>query len=145
MASVTATDGSAATAVFSTVAEDLVCSPVAIQLYSKQAPKPHLRSAPLLEEVQKGLLLDPAPEDPAEHSGLKAVSLLKQDSLLAHNTPLAASSEGSILPCNVERHASAPARSESWGVVDVQVDFTGIVLRAHRSSRGRIQQCTPMI
>ena len=26
--------------------------------------------------------------------------------------------------CNDERYASAPARSESWGVVDVQVDFT---------------------
>ena len=82
--------------------------------------------------MQKGLLEDPASEDPATDSGLKAVSLLKQHSLLAPNTPLAASSEGSILLCNVERHASAPARSESWGVVDVQVDFTGLARRPHR-------------
>ena len=75
--------------------------------------RPHLRSAPLLEEALKGLLQDPASEDPAADSGLKAVSLLKQHSLLARNTSLAASSEGSILLCNVERHASAPARSES--------------------------------
>ena len=27
-----------------------------LQPYNKLAPKPHLRSAPLLEEVQKGLL-----------------------------------------------------------------------------------------
>ena len=47
--------------------------------------------------------------------------------------------------CNVERHASAPARSKSWGVIDVQVDFTGLVRRPHRSSRGRIQQCTPKV
>ena len=70
----------------------------------------------------------------------QAVSLLKQHSLLAHYTPIAASSEGSILLCNVERHASAPARFESLDVDDVQV-----VRRAHRSSRGRIQQCTPKI
>ena len=82
--------------------------------------------------MQKGLLEDPASEDPATDSGLKAVSLLKQHSLLAPNTPLAASSEGSILLCNVERHASAPVRSESWGVVDVQVDFTGLARRPHR-------------
>ena len=47
--------------------------------------------------------------------------------------------------CYVERHASAPARSESWGVVDVQVDFTGLVRRPHHSSRGRVQQCTPKV
>ena len=30
------------------------------------------------------------------------------------------------------RHASAPVRSESWGVVDVQVDFTGLaIIRPH--------------
>ena len=104
-------------------------SPHLLQPYNKLAPKPHLRSAPLLEEAQKGLLEDPASEDPATDSGLKAVSLLKQHSL-ARNTPLAASSEGSILLCSVERHASAPARSESWGVVDVQVDFTGLVFDA---------------
>ena len=90
-----------------------------LQPYNELAPKPHLRSAPLLEEALKGLLQDPASEDPAADSGLKAVSLLKQHSLLARNTPLAASSEGSILLCNDERYASAPARSESWGVVDV--------------------------
>ena len=56
-------------------------------------------------------------------SGLKAVSLLKQHSILARNTPLAASFEGSILLCNDYRHASAPARSESWGVVDVQASL----------------------
>ena len=47
--------------------------------------------------------------------------------------------------CNVERHTSAPARSESWGVDDVQVDCTGLVLRPHRSSRGRVQLCTPKV
>ena len=31
-----------------------------LQPYNTLAPKPHLRSAPLLEEEQKGLLLDPA-------------------------------------------------------------------------------------
>ena len=41
----------------------------------------------------------------------QAVSLLKQHSLFAHYTPIAASSEGS-------RHASAPAHFESWGVDD---------------------------
>ena len=47
--------------------------------------------------------------------------------------------------CNVERHASAHSRSESWGVVDAQVDFTGLVRRPHRSSRDRVQQCTPTV
>ena len=46
------------------------CSP------NKLAPKPHLRSAPLLE--------DPASEDPATDSGLKAVSLLKQQHSNSH-------------------------------------------------------------
>ena len=86
-----------------------------------------------------------ASEVPAADSGLEAVSLLKQHSLLARNTPLAASSAGSILLCNVESHASTPARSESWGVVDVLVEFTGLVRRPHRSSRGRVQQCTPKV
>ena len=113
-----------------------------LQPYNKLAPKPHLRSAPLLEEEQKGLLLVPASEDPAADSGLKGVSLLKQHySLLARNTPLAANSEGSILLCNIERHASASAHSESWGVVDLQVYFTGLVRRPHRSSRDSVQQC----
>ena len=51
--------------------------------------------------------------------------------------------------CNDYRHASPPARSESWGMVDVQVDFTGLVIiRPHRSSQDRVpaypvgQQCT---
>ena len=94
--------------------------------------------------MQKGLLLDPAYEDPAADSGLKAVSLLKQYSLL-RNTPLAASSEGSILLYIIETHASAFARSESWGVVDVQVDFTGLGRRAHRSSWDKVQQYTPKV
>ena len=62
--------------------------PYLLQPYNKLAPKPHLRSAPLLEEEQKGLLQDQASEDPAADSGLKAVSLLKQRSPLARNTPL---------------------------------------------------------
>ena len=82
--------------------------------------------------MSKGLRVDSAPEDSVADSRLKAVSLLKQHSLLARNTPLAASSEGSILLCNVEKHASAPVRFESWGVVDVQVDFTGLGRRPHR-------------
>ena len=49
------------------------------------------------------------------------------------------------MQCNVERHASAPPHSESWGVVDVRVDFTGLVRRPHRSSRGTVQQCTPKV
>ena len=37
--------------------------------------------------------------------------------------------------CNDYRHASAPAHSESWGVVDVHVDIAGLaVIRPHRSS-----------
>ena len=63
-------------------------------------------------------------EEPAIDSGLKAVSLLERHSLLTRDITPAASFEGSILLCNDYRHASAPARSESWGVVDVQVDFT---------------------
>ena len=67
-------------------------------------------------------------EDPAVDSGLIAVSFLndivKRHSLLACNITPAASLEGSILLCNNYRHASLPARSESRGVVDVQVDFT---------------------
>ena len=71
-----------------------------------------------------------ASEDPAVDSGLKAVSLLKRHSLLACNTTPAASLEGSILLCNDYRHASPPARSESRGVVDLQVDFTGLAIYA---------------
>ena len=49
--------------------------------------------------------------------------------------------------CNDYRHASAPARSESWGVDDVQVDFTGLaIIRPHRSSPDRVvRQCTPKV
>ena len=95
-------------------------------------------------EAQKGLPLNLASEDPAIDSGLKAVSLLEWHSLLAHHTAPAASFEGSILLCNDYRNASAPARSESWGVVDVQVDFTGLaIIRPHRSSQDRVRQCTP--
>ena len=48
--------------------------------------------------------------------------------------------------CNDYRHASAPARSESWGVVDVQVDFTGLaIIRPHRSSPDRVRQRTPKV
>ena len=39
-----------------------------LQPYNKLAPKPHLRSAPLLEEEQKGLPQDPAYEDPSSNS-----------------------------------------------------------------------------
>ena len=35
--------------------------------------------------------------------------------------------------------------SESWGVVDVQVDFTVFVRRPHRSSRDRVKKCTPKV
>ena len=46
--------------------------------------------------------------------------------------------------CNDYRHASPPARSESWGVVDVQDDFTGLaIIRPHRSSQDRVRQRTP--
>ena len=42
--------------------------------------------------------------------------------------------------CNDYGHASAPARSESWGVVDVQVDFTGLaIIRPHSSSPDRVR------
>ena len=71
-----------------------------------------------------------ASEDPAIYSGLKVVSRLKWHSLFAHNTAPTASFEGSILLCNDHRHASAPARAESWGVVDVQADFTGLAIYA---------------
>ena len=48
--------------------------------------------------------------------------------------------------CNDYRHASAPARSESWGVVDVQVDFTWLaIIRPHRSSSDRALQCIPHV
>ena len=41
----------------------------------------------------------------------------------------------SIVLCNDYRHASPPARSKSWGVVDVPVDFTGLaIICPHRSS-----------
>ena len=45
-----------------------------------------------------------------------------------------ASFEESILLCNDYRHASAPARSESWGVVDVQVNITGLSIIRQQSS-----------
>ena len=69
-------------------------------------------------------------------------------SLFAHNNTPAASFEGSILLCNDYRHhASAPARSESWGVVvDVQVDFTGLaIIRPHRSLPDMALQYTPKV
>ena len=71
-----------------------------------------------------------ASEDPADDSGLRAVSLLKGHSILACNITPAASLDGSILLWNDYRHASPPARSESRGVVDVQVDFTGLAIYA---------------
>ena len=93
-----------------------------------------------------------ASDDPAVDSGLKAVSLLKRHGILACNTTPASSLEGSILLCNDYRHASPPARSESRGVVDVQVDFTGLAIYAriaphkigyagvpHRSEQGTDQ------
>ena len=47
---------------------------------------------------------------------------------------------------NDYRHASPPARSESWGVVDVQVDFTGLaIIRPHRSSQNRVHQRTLLV
>ena len=81
-------------------------------------------------ETQKELPLKLASEDPVVNSGLNAVSLLKRHSLLACNTTPAASLEGSILLFNDYRHASPPAHSESRGVVDVQVDFTGLAIYA---------------
>ena len=48
--------------------------------------------------------------------------------------------------CHDYRHASAPARSESWGVDDVHVDFTGLaIIRPHGSSPDRVRQCTPKV
>ena len=86
-----------------------------------------------------------ASQDPAVDSGLKAVSLLKRHSMACNITP-AASLEGSILPCNDYRHASPPARTESRGVVDVQVDFTGLAfIRPHRSSQDRVRRRTPQV
>ena len=87
-----------------------------------QNPTYDPRSAPPPRNAER----TPIEFDPAIDSGLKAVSLLDRHSLLAHHTAPAASFEGSILLCNDYRHASPPARSESWGVVDVQVDFTGL-------------------
>ena len=97
-------------------------------------------------EAQKGLQLTMASEDPAIDSELKAVSLRQSHSIFAHNTAPAASFEGSIMLCNDYRHASAPARSESWGVDEVHVDFTGLaIIRPHRSSPDRVRQCTPKV
>ena len=53
----------------------------------------HVDPEPLFEELQKELLLDPASGDPATDSGLKELSLLKQYSLFARSTTIAASSE----------------------------------------------------
>ena len=87
-----------------------------------------------------------ASEDPAIDSGLKAVSLLKGHSLFARNTAHAASLKESIMLRNDYGHASATARSESWGVVDVQVDITGLaIIRPHRSSPDRVRQCAPKV
>ena len=37
-------------------------------------------------------------------------------------------------------------RSEIWGVVDVQVDFTGLaIIRPHRSLPDRVRQFTPKV
>ena len=109
-------------------------------------PRPSWLQNPIYDprrslETQKGLQSNLASEDPAVDSGLKAISLLERHSLLAHHTAPAASFEGSILLCNDYRHASAPAR---WGVVDVQVDITGLaIIRPHRSSQDRARQRTP--
>ena len=57
-------------------------------------------------------------------------------------SPAAASFEGSTLLCNDYRHASPPARSESWGVVDVQADFAGLAINAriapHKTGYGSV-------
>ena len=81
-------------------------------------------------ETQKGILLKLASEHPALDSGLKAAFLLERHSILACDITSAASLEGSILLCKDYRHASPPARSESRGVVDVEVDFTGLAIFA---------------
>ena len=107
--------------------------PVSSLTFNPQlAPKPHqpTNDLRLSLETQNGLPLNPASEDPAVDSGLKAVSLFKRHGLLAYNITPPASLEGSILLCNDYRHASPPAHSESRGVVDVQVDFTGIAIYA---------------
>ena len=37
-------------------------------------------------------------------------------------------------------------RSDSWGEVDVQVDFTGLaIIRPHRTLPDRVRQCTPKV
>ena len=47
---------------------------------------------------------------------------------------------------NNYRHTLAPARSESWGMVDVQADFTGLAIKhPHRSSPDWARQCTPKV
>ena len=85
--------------------------PVSSLTFNPQlAPKPQLRSAPLPRNAER-IPLKLVSEDPAVDSGLKAVSLLKRHSLLAYNITPAAS-------------------SESRGVVDVQVDFTGLAIYA---------------
>ena len=75
--------------------------------------------------MKKGLPLKLASKDPAVDSGLEAVSLLERRNTLTRNITPAASLEGSIL---LVRQTSPPARSESRGVVDVQVDFTGLAI-----------------
>ena len=102
--------------------------PVSSLTFNPQlAPKPLLRSAPLPRNAERSCL-QLASEDPAVNSGMKTVSLLKRHSILACNITPVASLERSILLCNDYSHASPPARSESRGVVDVQVDFTGLAV-----------------
>ena len=75
--------------------------------------------------IAEGTSLNLASEDPTIDSALKVASLLERRNLIARNITPAASFEGSNSLCNDYRHASASARSESWGVVDVQVDSLG--------------------
>ena len=78
-------------------------------LASSKTP-PTIRASPY-RNTERTSIEYSASEDPAIDSGLNAVSF-----------------EGSILLYNDYRHASPSARSESWGVVDVQVDFTGLAI-----------------
>ena len=86
--------------------------PVSSLTFNPQlASEPHIRSAPLPLEIQKGLPLNLASEGPAiVDSGLRAVSLLVRHSLLACNITPAARLEGSTYLCNDYRHASLLTR-----------------------------------
>ena len=106
--------------------------------------KTHLRSAPLPRNAERTSIEFGFWRSRRRlRTGSNLPPRMTYRSLLAHRTAPAASFEGSILLCNdYYRHASAPARSESWGVDDVQVDFTGLASYAriapHKTGHGSV-------